>query len=449
MSNINLRQAAYFILVRLRGQRLGAYYRRMLREDREGIPADTTRRRLVELLAHCEHSVPYYARIMRELGSSYAEDPEEYLQHFPILTKDTIRRHFDALKSSDLARRRWFYNTSGGSTGEPVKLIQDRDYAARSGAVSLLFSKLVGSEVGQGEMRLWGSARDITGATDGWRARAANRLTNTTFLSVFQLTPNAMREYIAVLNARRPSLIVAYAGALYELARFAERERLLVVPQAAIITSAATLYPFMRETIERVFQCKVYDRYGSREVGDVACERPGCEGLWVAPWGNYLEIVDSGGNRVPDGTAGDILVTSLTNFAMPLIRYRIEDRGVLRRANHDSGACQGQVLETVLGRTYDMFVNRYGVLVEGGHFMALLYFRDWIAKYQVVQKSHTHIVFRFVSDGNGPEPRELEDLCAKTRLIMHDDVDVSFKFVDDITPAASGKHRFIISEVGT
>ena len=446
LRDINVRQAAYFALVGLRGQRLGGYYRQMLREDRQGIAADTTRRLLADLLAHCERSVPYYAQIMGELGGSYTSDPEAYLQRFPILTKDIIRSHFEELISRDLDRRHWFYNTSGGSTGEPVRLIQDRDYAARSGAVKLLFSKLVGGEIGRGEVRLWGSARDITGASDSLRARFVNRLTGTTFLSVFELTPQMMRRYIAFLNARRPGLIVAYAGAMYELARLAEREQLDVVPQSAIITSATTLYPFMRETIERVFGCRVYNRYGSREVGDIACERPGWTGLWVAPWGNYLEIVDSSGRRVPDGQPGDILVTSLTNYAMPLIRYRIEDRGVLRPAN-SGGAFHGQVLESVLGRTYDMFVNRHGVLVEGGHFMALLYFRDWIAKYQVIQPDCTHIVFRFVTALDGPQPGELDELRQKTCAIMHDDVDVTFEFVDDIAPTASGKHRFIISEV--
>jgi phenylacetate-CoA ligase len=447
MSEMNLRQAAYFALVGLRGQALGNHYKRILREDQDGIPPDTTKRLLIQLLTHCKQSVPYYAEVIREMGDSFCEDPEGYLRRFPILTKDTIRSHFDELKSNDLVRRKWYLNTTGGSTGEPVQFIQDWEYAARSGAITLLFSKLAGREIGESEVRIWGSLRDITGSTEGLRTQLVNKLTNTTFLSVFRLTPSNMREYIGTLNTTRPNLIVGYAGAMYELAKFAEGEGLEVAPQAAIITSAVTLYPFMRDTIERVFQCRVFNRYGSREVGDIACERPGLEGLWVAPWGNYVEIVDREGNRLPDGTEGEILVTSLTNFAMPLVRYRIGDRGVLSCAKDNDRRWHGQILERFLGRTYDMFINKHGTLVEGGHFMALLYFRDWISKYQVIQESHSRILFRIVKSDSDHPQAELDEISAKTRFIMNDDCEVAFEFVDEIVPSNSGKHRFIISEI--
>ncbi len=444
---MNLQGAAFFALLRLYGQALGSHYRRIVREDRAGIPPDTTKELLVQLLAHCQQSVPYYAEVMRELGDSFYEDPEGYLGRFPILTKDTIRRRFDELKSSDLPRRRWYFNTSGGSTGEPVRFIQDWEYDDRAGAVKLLFSKLAGREIGECEVELWGSERDILHGSERWSTRFANRLINTTWLNAYRMSPERMREYIAVLNAKRPKLIVAYAEALFELAKFAECEGLRVVPQVAIITSAVTLYPFMREKIERVFQCRVFDRYGSREVGDVACERPGREGLWVAPWGNYVEIVDSEGNRVPDGTDGEILVTSLTNFAMPLVRYKIGDRGVLSPVRgHDRDSC-GQVLETVLGRTSDIFKTKNGALVDPGYFMELLYFRDWVRKYQVVQKSHSCIVFRIARSGSECSQAEKDEISAKTRLLMGDDCKVVFEFVDDIAPSDSGKYRYTISEV--
>jgi len=86
---------------------------------------------------------------------------------------------------------------------------------------------------------------------------------------------------------------------------------------------------FMREKVEEVFGCPVYNRYGSREVGDIAGECKYHQGLHVLPWGSYVEIVDEAGNLVEPGVEGRILVTCLTNYAMPLIRYDIGDRGAL------------------------------------------------------------------------------------------------------------------------
>jgi len=240
MPAVNAHKWLYFALVGLRGQRLGAYYERYLREERTGIPCDTTKRLLVQLLAHCRQRVSYYARVIRDPGDSFYGEPEEYLRRFPVLTKSTIRSHFEELESEDLSRRSWYFKATSGSTGEPVRHIQDREYAARAGAVTLLYSKLVGREIGEHQVHLWGPGQDIALGHDRWRARLIHRLTNTAFLNAYRMTPERMRQFMDIPNTRRPRLIVAYPEALHELARYGERERLRVIPQAAVVTSAST-----------------------------------------------------------------------------------------------------------------------------------------------------------------------------------------------------------------
>ncbi|OGP57439.1 MAG: hypothetical protein A2162_08620 [Deltaproteobacteria bacterium RBG_13_52_11b] len=444
---MNLRKVAYFSLSRLRGFPLSNYYERFLREERDRIPSDTSRKLLVRLLEHCKQSVPYYAKVMHNIGNFFCDDPEEYLRHFPILTKEIIRNRFDELKSTDLARRKWHLNSSGGSTGEPVQFIQDREYRAQAEAITLLYSKWVGNEIGGLQVRLWGSERDILQGNEKWRTRLLCNIINTTFVNAFSLDEKRIREFIAFLNAKRPKLIIAYAQSIYEVARFCERECLEVIPQEAIITSAETLHSFMREKIERVFRCRVFNRYGSRELGDIACERPGWEGLWVAPWGNYVEIVDGEGNRVPDGTQGEILVTSLTNYAMPLVRYRIGDIGILSPPKSIGRGGDGQVLQMVLGRITDTFKTMNGTLVYPGYFAYLLFSRDWVSKFQIIQKSPKLLVFKIVKSASGYQPMELDEISAKTKLIMGGDCEVVYEFVDEIVPSRSGKYRYEISEV--
>jgi phenylacetate-CoA ligase len=437
----------YFALVGLRGQPLRTYYERFSREEKDGVPPDTSKRLLVQLLEHCQQNVPYYRETMRTVGNSFHEDPEEYLKNFPILTKNIIRSHFNELKSLDLPRRRWYFNTSGGSTGEPVRLIQDWDYAGRSGAITLLYSKLIGREIGECEVCLWGSIRDIIGGGETRKARLLNKLTNTMFLNAFRMNADTMREYVSILIHKRPRLIISYVDSIYQLAKLAEREGLPVTLETPVITTAGTLFPFVREKIRTVFECNVFNRYGSREVGDIACERPGYKGLWVAPWGNYVEIVDSQGNRLPDGIEGEILVTSLTNFAMPLIRYRIGDRGVLSPSKETSRDKHQQVLREVRGRTCDTFVTKNNDLIHYGYFMYLLFFRDWISQYQVIQKSVSRIIFKIVRVSDKYQQTELDDIVAKTKLVMGDDCEVVFEFVDEIQPSVSGKYRYTISEI--
>jgi len=303
--------------------------------------------------------------------------------------------------------------------------------------------------VGDRQVSLWGFEREILHGSVGTVITLANLLTNRILLNAYRMPPEAMRRYIAVINTRRPRLIVAYAQAIYELACFAEREGVTVRQQRAIISTAGTLYPFMREKVEEVFGCPVYNRYGSREVGDIAGECKYHQGLHVLPWGSYVEIVDEAGNLVEPGVEGRILVTCLTNYAMPLIRYDIGDRGALAGEFKCLCGRAGQMFARLAGRSVDSFKTSDGTLIGGDYFTSLLDFRHWIKKFQIVQTSAHDVLFRIVP-GDQPRPQEdLDTIIAETRIVMGSDCAVNFEFVSDIPLLASGKYRYTISLVNS
>lgn len=414
---MNWRKPAYLFYATGRGYQFPLLLSDYLRAYERGVNRETITVALRQLVRHCRKAVPYYAELWEMAGVRLLEDgdPQEHLRKLPILTKEIIRANFSRLQSKDLPRRKWQINTSGGSTGEPIRLIQDSAYDDCSAALALFYNSLLGCEVGEPVVRLWGSERDLEDGTKSRKARFFNWLTNTTWLNAFHMSPERMREFIQTLNRLRPRLIVAYAQAAFELAQFAERERLSVTPQRAVLTSAGTLYPFMREKIAQVFGCEVYNLYGSREVSDIACELPGLDGLWVAPWGNLVEIVDDTGRPLPPGTEGNIVVTCLMNYAMPLLRYSIGDRGALRPDNSRADHPGTQVLKHVAGRNVDVFRTRNQTLVDGEYFTHLLYFRPWVGRFQVIQKTHAHIVFKVVRSYGDPAQSELEDIAAASR----------------------------------
>src|SRR5436190_4435083 len=294
---MNWRKPAYLAYASLRGYRFPLLLKQYVAEYKSGIRKETTTLALTRLLRHCQQMVPYYADLLDGVsGRELVENPRRCLQMLPILTKATIRTNFNQLQSRDNAKRNCQVNTSGGSTGEPVKLIQDDEYRDASAATRWFSQYLLGCEVSESNVRLWGSERDLESGTASRKARLFNWLTNTTWMNALQMSPEKMLGFIEILNRRRPRLIVAYAQAVYELARFCERENLPIQPQRAIVTSAGTLYPFMRKQISSVFGCAVYNLYGSREVSDVAWELPGIKGLWAPPWANFIEIVDEDGS---------------------------------------------------------------------------------------------------------------------------------------------------------
>jgi len=148
---------------------------------------------------------------------------------------------------------------------------------------------------------------------------------------------------------------------------------------------------------------------------------------------------------MPAGTEGNIVVTCLTNYAMPLVRYWIGDRGaLLPQADTNNGV---QILEYVSGRSVDMFRRCDKTLVDGEFFTHLLYFRPWVGKFQVVQKSYAHVLFKVVSRNGKPAKEELEEIAARSRLAMGADCRVDFEFLDELPAHPGGKFRYTISEV--
>lgn len=440
-----VRAGAYFAYFRLTGRRLGSVYRRFRAEDEAGTAADRVPARVASILRHARANVPYYASALRDLDVE--ADPIGALKRIPPLTKDVIRERLDELCSNDLASRRTYEQTSGGSTGEPVRLIQDMYFRDRDNAVQMLMSSWTGWRPGDPEVVISGSDRDILESTIGFRARVANGLMRRTFFNAFRMTDATMRDCLRVLDEERPKVIRTYAQSMDDLAAFARREGISVAPQKAIITSAGMLYPFMRERIEAVFGCPVFDQYGSREVSGIGGECGQGAGLHVFPWMNFVEIADDDGNPVEPGTEGQILVTSLCNYAMPMIRYDIGDRAALLPDDAPPCPCgrRGQRIAKLVGRTVDTFVAPGGARVSGSFLIHQLFYRDGVKRFQVVQRDPRLIVYRIVAtaplDGTARE-----EIRRGTQAAMGPECMVEFEFVDDIPPSPSGKHRYMISE---
>ena len=396
--------------------------------------------KLKELLSHAYENVPYYNKVLRE--SEVVIDGDVNLDNFsriPILTKEIIRVEGGNLYSKDYKSRKPYENTSGGSTGEPVKFIQDERYLHRNIANKFYFNRLLGKDIGEKEINLWGSERDIFRNTLSFKERITNFLYNRAFLNAFKVDENKLREFVSEINRVKPISMWAYVESIDLLARFIEDNDLKVYSPKCIITTAGTLFPEIREKVETVFECPVYNQYGSREVGPIAVECEYKQGLHCFPWSHKLELIG-------EGELKDIIVTDLTNYSMPLIRYKIGD--VSKKADLSECTCGRNTLffKEVSGRVVNHFITKMRDIVHGQYFIHVFYFRDWIKKFQVVQKDYDLIKVYIVLTKERNE-KDMEDIENKIKLIMGKDCKVEFEFVDEIEPSKSGKYLYTVCEV--
>jgi phenylacetate-CoA ligase len=383
---------------------------------------------------------PFYREYLNNSGVSLENFTIEDLKKFPVLTKETIRKEKNNLLTGPAYKM--FPNSSGGSTGEPLNFYQDKNHKKHSYASFLLIHRMGGWYPGAKIARLWGAPQDRPKLKD----KIAYFLQNTRFYDSFNMSEENMIKYHYDMEKFHPDVIVSYASSIYLLAKFLEKKNIKPnYPKISIITSAETLYPHMRETIERVFGVKVFDQYGSREVSTIACECEFHSGLHIFMDNVIVECVDPiTGEEVWD-KPGELLITDLNNYGMPFIRYKIGDMGILSKEKCKCGR-NTLLLKRVIGRTSDNFILKNGRIVHGEYFTHLFYGIDGVKEFQFVQESIDEFKLYLVKDENFNE--SIIDLIQKSiKEIIGNDSKLNIYFVESVPKTPTGKYRFTISKI--
>ncbi|MEN3056808.1 MAG: phenylacetate--CoA ligase family protein [Candidatus Methanosuratincola petrocarbonis] len=405
---------------------------------------------LEKLLLHASENVPYYSQIFKKIQvvNNGKLDCARF-QQIPYLKKEILKHRVEDLKSKDLGRRKWYWNASGGSTGEPTKFIQDAEYGAWAGATWKYFhEKLLGiDEEKAKKVAIWGSERDLFYGSIGTKAKLVNWLTNTVFLNSFRMTEQDMERYIGIINRHNPELVRGYAGALYEICRFASKKGIKISTPKRVVSQAETLTDEMRRTIEDTLGTKVFNFYGSREASSLAGE---CiEGkMHIFCFNNELEVADEGGIVKKEGEEGKVIITTLHNYSMPLIRYDVGDMAVVGPVHCKCGNLL-PTLNKVSGRIIEHFLLKNGTVVPGEYFIHLIGVvlnKSDINKFQVIQEDYERVKINIVSREqlNQSNMKEIED---KIRLVMGNSCEISWNCVEDIDKTKSGKYIYTKSLV--
>jgi len=422
---------------------LGVGWKTKLREIQSRSAAEIAEENLQAVLEHAIATVPYY----RALGAL-----KPTLGSFPVLSRETLRNGFVRFRSEAVDPRRCFRVSTGGSTGEPVWVLWNREFQGWDHAADLYyldaFCGMSPREYHSGpRVKVW-RRRGPTPTVIGLAKRhVAEFLGDVLWLEPHgALTGDRMSSHLHRMNRHHPKMVTAYAASLFHLARHALASGIIMHRPRFIITSAETLFPEMRVVIEQVFRCKVHDMYGSVEAGRIAAECP-YGNLHVLSFNNHVEILDAEGSPTAPGEVGRVVVTSLHNRAMPIIRYDIGDLASFSAIPCGCGSPL-PVLNELRGRVVDYFVRRDGSIVKGGNFMSLFCDHDWILQFQIVQQDVDliRVSYRVVQGREAPQGAR-DDLTRMIRRLMGEDCRVSWDEVAEIPPTAAGKHHHIRSLV--
>ena len=288
---------------------------------------------------------------------------------------------------------------------------------------------------------LWGADFDVN-QFRGLGGRLKASVLNMLMLPAWQLSEATAEQFWNELSKFQPRLLVAYAGAVDQWARLLGNQRQPIAGLAAIVVSAETLSEDARQRIEACFRVPVYNHYGGRDLKFVAQECAERRGLHISSENVLVEIVKDG-CAVPPGQLGEIVLTRLDNFAMPFVRYRSGDLGVLSEASCPCGRSL-PLLERIEGRVQDAIITSDGRVISGPFFAHMLKDCRDVREFQVQHLASKQLRILVVLAG----ATEFVSRARIERLVkqhMGAEMAVVFELRDAIPLTRSGKRRVVVS----
>ncbi|PHQ16216.1 phenylacetate--CoA ligase family protein [Marinobacter profundi] len=417
-------------------------------EKQQWWPTDRLRmlqwERLQKLLAYAAEHSPFY----RDLFHAHGISPATFQNHddllrIPVTTKSDIRNNLDRFISDEFDRAQLVSAKTGGSTGVSLQLFFDEACQERRNAAQLLADRWSGWDLGMKKAAVWGNPPVAETLKQKLRHHLLDR---TIYLDTMNLNNTTMGDFVQRWREEQPGAVFGHAHSIFIFACYLRDQGITDLRPKGIVATSMMLLDHERKVIEQVFDCAVTNRYGCEEVGLIACECERHDGMHLNIPHVYVEFLDGDNKPVKPGEPGKIVVTDLNNFAMPLIRYRVEDVGVYRERACSCGRGL-PILERLEGRVADFLKLPDGGQVAGISLVERTLTKvPGIEQMQLIQESEQEVVINRVRGRDYNEQTDFELRGAMTG-VFGEKTKVTIRDVTRIEQDPSGKYRFSICRI--
>jgi phenylacetate-CoA ligase len=390
-------------------------------------------------MAHTDYYRERYARA--GIAPRDLADPESF-QSLPVLERAEVRENFERIRSAEATPSNVERAVTGGTTGEPLRVL--RDARANHRTLGWRLHRWWGVAPSDNKALIWRDA-----ATDFWKTLRRDALwwpTRSVSMDANHIDERSTSKFLDGWERVRPALLTGYVGAVIELAQFVKRSGRAISPPKAVGLTSAPVTPGQKQFLGEIFGAPVYDHYQCVESPMLAGECARSDGLHVFADSRLVEILDGDGHAVGPGETGHVVITDFRNRVFPLIRYRLGDL-----ARWKEGSCPCGVtfpmLEPVRGRTTDVLRLPSGSVIAGVGMCAI--FHPWpeaVRQFQLRQEADYSLTLQCVR-GSDPNADGIMRLVAdRLRATVRGEVPVRLEVVD-VIHHDRGKQHFIVSAV--
>jgi phenylacetate-CoA ligase len=403
--------------------------------------------RLSRLIWHAFSNVPYYQNIFKLNGIHPNQiRSKEDLAKIPMLNKSDVadNLYMDLFSIGHIKKEMHKIATSG-STGQPFVTYADRRQLEMRFASTLRALEWTGWKFGDRQLRLWHQKLGMSWSQI-FKERLDALLLRRKFIPAFELTERTLDKLSQELNKFKPKLIDGYAESLNFLSIYLKNGGKLTFKPKAVMSSAQMLTSKTRTEIELTLETKVFDKYGAREFSGIAYQCAFSAEHHVMDESYIVEILNDGKPAKP-GETGEIVITDLNNYSVPLIRYRIGDLAV---AVDNKIPCPcGRNLSRIgdiQGRTQAIVYCNNGRWLPGTFFAH--FFKDYdsiVLYFQIIQEDKTGFTL-MVTKGHQWNSKDWEELLSNLRQYVGDS-QIKIEFVENIPLLKTGKRTPVISHL--
>jgi phenylacetate-CoA ligase len=384
-------------------------------------------------LANATKNVPAYQHL-------YSAQPD--LSSFPLLGRQQVANNTEQFVSSEFDVRNLIALYTGGSSASPLKVYISKTTRQRTYSFWQLFYDNMEFKIGDRKASFVGRKlqEPDNNRPPFWRYNIADKQL---LFSSYHMEESNLSLYVKKLNAFKPKVIEGYPFSIYRIAEHILNNSLtLSFTPAGISTSSENLSERHRSIIERAFNCRVFDQYGSAESVVFASE---CEHgtMHIEPEYGILEVLTEDGEITSTGR-GELIATTLLNDAMPLIRYRIGDLGVI---TEDSCPCgrETAVLKELHGKVGAIIINEGRQAPTAAIAIAFEYL-EGIKNAQIIQNEPSVVIVKLVKkiDFN---PKSEEFMIWELKKMLGESLKIKVEYVNDIPPESNGKYKMVVQNV--
>jgi phenylacetate-CoA ligase len=398
-------------------------------------------RQLRKLVQHAYRTVPYYRALWDEHGVH--PDSIRGAADMPLLPA-VVKTHFRAVPeiervAAGLDPEMLIPAASSGSSGRPFTI--RRSWLEHN----LLFLPRIRALRSYGVKR---TDRALNILNPKHVHARDNKIIGRTLVAL-KLLPQQRRVSIhldsetiaAEVRAFRPAMLSGYPNMLARVSGALQRHPVSPPSIRVALTGAEALTPDLRRKIEERLGVPVRDQYGSNECNLMAWECAHGGPLHTSDDTVLIEVIGLDGAPVEPGEHGEVVITALNTFTMPLIRFRIGDVARQGSALCECGA-PFATIQGVQGRMLDMFPLPDGRVIHS-YFLSeslIMADPDWIETFQLTQERIDSVTMRIVPRA-APTSARIEKLRALGAELLGAGVRFELSIVDSIPSELSGKFR--------